>query len=131
MAEETKSSTAVESKKDVELVKFVTEEGGVTANNPRGIPQAIFIENVEEFLGNNAIEAVLGAYQDLYGKYKYMEQSFEKSKSVYKGKVPDIENTLDIIKLLIAKKESGEGEVVTNYSLTDTVFGKAKVSLTQ
>ncbi len=115
-------STSVEAKKDVGLLKLISDNV-----NPRGIPAAIFIENVEEFLGGAAIEATLGAYQELYGKYKYMEQSFQKSKGVYKGKVPDIEQTLDIIKLMLAKKNAGEGDIITNYSLSDTVFGKAKV----
>ena len=86
------ASTA-EPKKDIGLLKLITE-----GDNPRGIPAAIFIENVDEFLGGAAIESTLGAYQELYGKYKYMETNFEKSKGVYKGKVPDIEQTLDIIK---------------------------------
>jgi len=116
------ASTA-EPKKDIGLLKLITE-----GDNPRGIPAAIFIENVDEFLGGAAIESTLGAYQELYGKYKYMETNFEKSKGVYKGKVPDIEQTLDIIKLMLAKKNAGEGEVVTNFSLSDTVFAKAKVN---
>ena len=118
---------AAEPKKDMTLKNLLLEEGG----NPRGIPAAKFIENVEEFLGGASVESTLGAYQDLYGKYKYMEQSFEKSKSVYKQKVPDIEQTLDTIELLITKRNESE-PVYTNYSLSDTVFAKAKVySLTQ
>ncbi len=117
-------SSAVEIKKDVTLLKLISNE----SSNPRGIPSAIFIEDVETFLEGYAVEAALGAYQDLYGKYKYMEQSFDKSKSVYKGKVPDIEQTLDMIKLMLAKKNAGEGEIIANYSLSDTVFAKAKVT---
>ena len=117
-------SAQVETKKDVGLTKLLMTE---TGSNPRGIPAAKFIENVDEFLGETAIEAALGAYQELYGKYKYMESHFEKSKSVYKGKVPDIEQTLDTVQLLLAQKEAGGELVHTNYSLSDTVYAKAKV----
>ena len=122
MAEE--SNGVKEPKKDMVLTKLLTEAG----KNPRGIPSAKFIENVDEFLDGASIEATLGAYQELYGKYKYMETSFEKSKSVYKGKIPDIEQTLDTVQHLQAAQKAGE-EVITNYSLSDTVFAKAKVSI--
>ena len=114
-----------ETKKDVGLTKLLLSE---EASNPRGIPTAKFIENVEDFLQGNSVEATLGAYQELYGKYKYMESHFEKSKSVYKQKIPDIEQTLDTVKLLIHQRDAGEA-VHANYSLSDTVYAKAKVSV--
>jgi hypothetical protein len=55
-----------------------------------------------------------------------MEQSFEKSKNVYKSKLPVIEQTLDLIRTLQKKKEDDE-EVVTQYSLCDTLYAQAKV----
>ena len=77
-------------------------------------------------MGGNSVESTLGALQDLYSKYKYMEQSFEKSKNVYKSKLPVIEQTLDLIRTLLKKKEEDE-EVVTHYSLCDTLYAQAKV----
>jgi len=55
-----------------------------------------------------------------------MEKNFEKSKSVYKSKIPEIEQTLELIKVLKSKQEEGE-EMITNYSLCDMVYAKAKV----
>lgn len=55
-----------------------------------------------------------------------MEQSFEKSKSVYKSKLPVIEQTIDLIKTLQKKKDEDE-EVIAHYSLCDTIYAKAKV----
>ena len=72
------------------------------------------------------VETALGAYNELYSKYKFMEGSFEKSKNVYKSKIPEIERTLELIQLLKSQSESGE-EIVTNYSLCDTIYAKAKV----
>lgn len=63
---------------------------------------------------------------ELYSKYKFMEQSFEKSKSVYKSKLPDLEQTLTLVQMMIKKQEEGE-PMITNYSLSDTVFAKAEV----
>ncbi len=56
-----------------------------------------------------------------------MENSFEKSKSIYKSKVPDIEQTLEIIKLMTFKSEQNE-ELTTSYGLSDTLYARAQVS---
>ena len=56
-----------------------------------------------------------------------MEGSFERSKATYKSKIPDIEQTLELIKIMKKKSENDE-EMFTNYSLCDTIYAKAKVS---
>lgn len=51
-----------------------------------------------------------------------------KSKTVYKSKIPEIESTIELIKLL--KKSSDEEKtVVTKYSLCDTIFANAEVKI--
>jgi hypothetical protein len=85
---------------------------------------------VEEFLAADTmtIESALGAFNELYSKYKYMESSFEKSKNVYKSKIPEIEQTLELIKIMVSKREQNE-EMISNYSLCDTIYATAKVFL--
>ena len=56
-----------------------------------------------------------------------MEKSFDNSKAVYKEKVPHIQQTLDMVKVLSKKREAGEESVLVNYALCDIVFAKAKV----
>lgn len=55
-----------------------------------------------------------------------MEGSFERNKVSYKSKIPDIEQTLELIKIM-KKKRDNEEEMFTNYSLCDTIYAKAKV----
>jgi len=45
--------------------------------NPRGIPKAPFITDVEEYLGgaNADVEATLKSFQDALAKYRYMDSS--------------------------------------------------------
>ena len=129
--------------KDITLQSLITE-----GKNPRGIPASKFIvrivvffviincylltvlfdkqEDVEEFLGDVSVESALGAFNELYSKYKYMETSFERSKNVYKSKIPEIEQTLELIKLMIKKEEDGD-DMVTNYNICDTIYAAAKV----
>jgi hypothetical protein len=81
---------------------------------------------VPEFLKTYAIEATLGALNELYSKYKYMETSFEKSKSVYKSKLPEITQSIELIEIM-KEKQDKEEEMVTQFNLCDTVYAKAKV----
>ena len=46
--------------------------------------------------------------------------------SIYKSKVPDIQQTLDIINALMRKRDESE-EMLVNYALCDTVYAKAKI----
>lgn len=105
------------------IMKLITE-----GKNPRGIPSAKFIEDVEKFLLDCSVEPALGALSELYSKYKYMESSFDRSKNIYKTKVPEIEQTLEIIRLMKSRKEEDE-EMHANYSLCDTIYARAKLDL--
>lgn len=83
-------------------------------------------EEEEEFLQGSSVEVALGALNELYSKYKYMETSFERSKDIYKSKVPEIEQTLELIRMLKTKRDEEEAMLV-NYSLCDTIYAKARV----
>jgi prefoldin subunit 5 len=123
MAEADKS---VDKTKDYSITNLITD-----GKNPRGIPTAKFIENVEEFLLDTSVEAALGSLNELYSKYKYMETSFERSKAVYKSKVPEINQTLELIGMMKRKKDGDDenSEMVANYSLCDTIFSQAKLDI--
>jgi hypothetical protein len=58
-------------------------------------------ENVEEFLGDKSVEAALGALNELYSKYKFMESSFEKSKGVYK--VREVEKPVPLSVIIVCR----------------------------
>jgi prefoldin subunit 5 len=75
-----------------------------------------------------SIEAALGALNDLYSKYKYMETSFERSKAVYKSKIPEISQSIELIEAMVAKRDNEE-EMLTKFSLCDTIYASAKVFL--
>jgi hypothetical protein len=55
-----------------------------------------------------------------------MEQSFEKSKAVYKSKIPEVTQSLELIEKMISKRDANE-EMLTQYSLCDTIYTSAKV----
>lgn len=130
MAETNEAQVATKEDEKKTIIWAITE-----GRNPRGIPMARFIENVESFLQDplvGSLEAAMGALNELYSKYKYMEKSFEKSKAVYKSKIPEITQTLEMIEAMKRKKDAaseGEGDanMVVNYSLCDTIYARANV----
>ena len=84
--------------------------------NARGIPAAVFIDDVEKFLEGSSVEVALGAFNELYGKYKYMEKSFENNKAIFKSKIPEITQTLELLKLMKHKQTESEDMIVVSDS---------------
>ncbi|DBA02844.1 TPA: hypothetical protein N0F65_006634 [Lagenidium giganteum] len=97
--------------------------------NARGIPTAVFVEAIDAFmssLGIRTIEPIVGALQQLYSKYKFMEVNLQKSRDSFKRKIPETEKDLEMLKHLIAKQEEGES-IKTHFNLADNVYAKATV----
>mmetsp|Transcript_13635 Transcript_13635/g.24207 ORF Transcript_13635/g.24207 Transcript_13635/m.24207 type:complete len:216 (+) Transcript_13635:28-675(+) len=113
---------------DLDLEKHLTNSG---EQNPRGFPASVFIECVPDFVAKLGcpIETAVGAFNQLHQRYKIYEQTKLQAKTNYKGKIPEIENTLGIVKTLIEKQENGE-EIQTTYNVADTVFAHAKADAT-
>lgn len=104
--------------------------------NKRGIPEAIFIENVEQTCEKVEANAVLAQLQELYTKYQYMQSSLTAQRSALKGKLPDIVQALDCVNHLVdrrdkAKEGDGEGELRDyTYQLSENIWSKALVAPT-
>ena len=67
---------------------------------------------------------------EMYSKYKFMEQSLSTKKGRLNRQIPDIEQTLEMLRLLKKKKEAEE-EITTDFLLTEQVYVKAKVPPTE
>lgn len=104
----------------------------VGKTNPRGIPQAPFVEKVEDFVkSHDQVELVLNRFQDFIEKYKYMEESTLRRLNGLKDKIPEIERTLSMVKYLNSKKDQDDPKFLTNYELNDTVYAKAEITATE
>ncbi|TFK26927.1 prefoldin subunit [Coprinopsis marcescibilis] len=113
--------------------------------NPRGIPKAPFIANVEEYLGgpNGDVESTLRAFQDAIAKYRYMDSSLTGRRASLEEKIPDIKKTLDMVEFIRDRKAgSPEGEdedddlddddsasqpLRTTFELNDTLYAEAEL----
>lgn len=99
--------------------------------NPRGIPEAKFLENIDEYLNKaTATEADVNNFltelQMRLDQYKYMQESKTTSLASLNQKIPDIENTLETCKFLAKREEPVE----VDYQLNDTIYASAAVDQT-
>ncbi|KZT68335.1 Prefoldin, subunit 3 [Daedalea quercina L-15889] len=78
--------------------------------NPRGIPQAPFIADVEEYLGpTKDVETALKEIQTALAKYRYMDQNLAQRRRGLADKIPDIRKTLAMVAFLQARREGAGG----------------------
>ncbi|QLG71953.1 hypothetical protein HG535_0C03050 [Zygotorulaspora mrakii] len=93
-----------------------------TKTNPRGIPEAPFVENVEDFIKDpNDFDLCFNKFQERLSKYKFMLESKNSTIRQLKSRIPDIVNTLKICNTLKNKQEPVE----TSYQLNETLYTKA------
>lgn len=101
--------------------------------NERGIPEVKFIEDITAFANSFSsettcsAEVLIGAFTDLFTKYKAYESSLTQKRLSLQQKTPEIEKSLNLIKHL-KKKQEEEENVVTMYELADTIYAKADIN---
>ncbi|CAD1812255.1 Prefoldin subunit family protein [Candida parapsilosis] len=101
--------------------------------NPRGIPEAPFIESVDVIIKDpdNEFQPVMSQFQQRLQQYKYMELSKQQQLADVNQKIPDIEKNLEIINYMKTSKattnEDESEELTFNYELNDTLYNKATV----
>ncbi|KAG6377768.1 Prefoldin subunit-domain-containing protein [Boletus reticuloceps] len=114
--------------------------------NPRGIPKAPFITNVEEYIGSpdGDVEGPLKAFQDAIAKYRYMDANLTQRRRSLEDKIPDIKKTLYMVEFLERREGKqkadedtdeldDEGEEVakkpltTTFELNDTLYAEAEL----
>ncbi len=96
------------------------------SDNPRKIPMAVFIENTEAWVDKYGGDELIANMNELYQKYKFMEQQLIRGKESLRIKTPDIKKTLEMVKMLKDKAEKQE-EMTTNFLISDNVWAKATI----
>ncbi|KAL7375674.1 hypothetical protein ABVT39_021931 [Epinephelus coioides] len=93
-----------------------------------GIPEAVFVEDVDSFMklpGNETADSALRKLDEQYQKYKYMELNLSQKKLRLKSQIPQITQTLEILRHMQKKKTTTPME--THFLLADNVYCKASV----
>lgn len=117
----------------------VQQKGGAPETNPRGIPRARFVSDVEEYLGGPEVEVepVLKQFQEQLAKYKYMETSLGQRRKGLQDKIPDIRKTLGMVRFLDEQRQRKEDDddgdektTRTTFELSDTLYAEADIAVT-
>ena len=103
----------------------ITEEA--VDENTRKIPKVLFIDNTDAWVEKYTDDALFAQMNELYQKYKYMENNLVRARTSLKVKLPDIKRTLEMVCMLLAKHESEQKSLETNFLLADNIWAKATV----
>ncbi|GMI45283.1 hypothetical protein TrCOL_g2696 [Triparma columacea] len=99
--------------------------------NESGIPKVKFIEDIDEFAASfkpaASVEVLIGAFSEIFSKFKAYETNLANKRINIMQKIPEIEKTLNLVKHLKAKSDEGE-TITTQYTLCDTVYAKAELT---
>ncbi|KAH7882732.1 Prefoldin subunit 3 [Phlebopus sp. FC_14] len=120
--------------------------------NPRGIPKAPFIADVEQYVGgpDGEVEGPLRDFQDAIAKYRYMDSNLAQRRRGLEDKIPDIKKTLHMVEFLQERRagkkkaddpgddlededdddDDGESEtklLTTTFELNDTLYAEAQL----
>ena len=91
--------------------------------NARGIPKVLFLEDIEDFAASfkpaATPELLIGAYSELFSKFKAYETNLTKKRMTYQQKIPEIEKTLGLVCHLKEKHDAGD-VITTQVSATPT-----------
>ncbi|KAM0786072.1 hypothetical protein ACM66B_006883 [Microbotryomycetes sp. NB124-2] len=98
------------------------------ATYARGIPQAVFLEDVEKYVGGPDADAEepLQQLQQLLSKYRYMESNSLQRRAALEEKVPELLRTIQMVETLQLKKAAQES-LETTFELSDTLYATGKV----
>lgn len=106
--------------------------------NPRGIPEAKFIENIDDFINPKTctdadVTNFLNELQMRLEQYKFMEESKRNALANLEKKIPDIQNTLTMCEFMKHKRDNQDDEeedvkqLTVDYQLNDTIYATANI----
>ncbi|VDL20067.1 unnamed protein product [Hymenolepis diminuta] len=102
------------------------EDSSKESDTIKGIPKATFIEDVDEYLKANGYATIgeaMKALDQLYQKYKLMEQAFLQRKLRLLQQMPDITKTLDVVNHLEKNNENFD----VTFEVFDQLYAKAHI----
>eukprot|EP00794_Sanderia_malayensis_P000198 gene198-812_t len=111
----------------------VDVDSSTSKRKHRGIPEAIFLDDVEGYMkneGSGNAEGVIGKLDEQYQKYRFMEANLNQKRLRLKGQIPEIKCTLDAINYLESKEDS-EDAIKTQFLLSDQLYVNAEIPPTK
>lgn len=124
---------------------FSSSASAESTTNPRGIPTFPFMTSIASYVSTPAdVEPTLRRFQEMIGKYQFMEANVQKRAAGLKEKIPEMEKTLSTVQFLRKTRhqqqqqrsegkldedgDEGVADLETTFSLCDTLYAKAKIA---
>ncbi|XP_059470323.1 prefoldin subunit 3 [Neocloeon triangulifer] len=102
-----------------------------TRKSYAGIPEAQFVDDVDSFMAkedNSNVQQVLKRLDEQHSKYRFMETNLLAKKRRLKIQIPDLEQSLSMIKLLKKQRDAGDQkDLSTKFCLSEQVYMKAAI----
>ncbi|KAG8529195.1 peptide chain release factor 1 [Bacidia gigantensis] len=99
--------------------------------NPRGIPNAPFVDKVEDYVSSRAeVDQTMKSFQEMISKYQFMEVNTQRRKAGLDDKIPDLQRSLDTVRFLKTRRPDSDPLEAT-FELNDTLYAKALVPPTE
>eukprot|EP00884_Botryococcus_braunii_P006233 jgi/Botrbrau1/15610/Bobra.0264s0010.1 len=102
----------------------MSDESSRDESEPTGLPPAVFIEDVGEHLQGRTADEVIKDLNENHHLYKVVEQQLVARRSRLVEKLPEIQKSLDGVRLLQKKKDE---EVHLKFALSEQIYAKAVV----
>ncbi|KAJ1836493.1 hypothetical protein LPJ63_000281 [Coemansia sp. RSA 2711] len=100
------------------------------ATNPRGIPKAPFVDDIDSYMKSETSEATLRKLTETVSKYKFMENSRLQQRGSLEQKIPEIEKTLALVEYL-CETQGSEAPIKTLFEVNDTLYAHATIPPTK
>ncbi|XP_052208108.1 prefoldin subunit 3 [Diospyros lotus] len=103
-----------------------SSSSSATVTERRGIPAAAFVEDVESYLSQSALDvnSALAFLQERLQQYRLVEMKLLAQQRDLQAKIPDIEKCLDVIATLQAKKGTGEA-LIADFEVSEGIYSRA------
>ncbi|KAA3681183.1 uncharacterized protein DEA37_0014405 [Paragonimus westermani] len=99
---------------------------GMADSEKKGIPKAVFMEDVDAYMKANNFSTLMEAgrsFEELYQKYKMIEQALLQRKLRLLQQLPDIQKTLAVVRQL--QKKSSDLDVT--FEVSSQLFARAHI----
>ncbi|KAF8572075.1 hypothetical protein P879_02270 [Paragonimus westermani] len=99
---------------------------GMADSEKKGIPKAVFMEDVDAYMKANNFSTLMEAgrsFEELYQKYKMIEQALLQRKLRLLQQLPDIQKTLAVVRQL--QKKSSDLDVT--FEVSNQLFARAHI----
>lgn len=100
--------------------------------NPRGIPQAPFFEDVASFVteSREPPKDLLVKFKEMFSKYRFMDAHTAQRETTLLAKEAEINKSIQVLNHIVARKEAKEDAEVV-FELNETLYARGEISHTE